>query len=364
MSTMDEHRIVERALAEIKGMGLRLKVMHVCGTHQDTLVRHGLQPLFESAGVTIVQGPGCPVCVTTPKEIEEARALALNGMRVLAFGDMMNVPGPSGSLYSAREEGADVRIVYSVSDALRSAREEPGVGHVFMGVGFETTAPSTAVALLSDPPENFSVLSCHRYVPPALRAILEMGEVKLDGLIEPGHVSTIIGLKPYIPISEQWKVPQVVAGFEPLDLVLGVLMLARQVAEARAEVENEYSRVVRFEGNPKALHALSTVFQPQDIEWRGFPSIPVSGMRLKPGFETHDARKLYEEILSPLEDAEFEEPEGCRCGEVLRGLIESEECPLFGTACAPEHPIGPCMVSAEGSCNILYRLKAHEKSVK
>jgi hydrogenase expression/formation protein HypD len=347
--------MVHPLLAEVKALGRRLRFMHVCGTHQDTLVKSGLQPLLDEAGVKIVQGPGCPVCVTTPAEIEGARALALSGTVVVAFGDMMNVPGPSGSLLSARGDGADVRIVYSVTDAVEMARSEPSKEFVFLGVGFETTAPSTAVMLASAPTDNFSVLSCHRLVPPALHAILRMGEVRLDGLIEPGHVSAIIGTKPYVQISQGWRIPQVVAGFEPEDMLRGVAMLARQVAEGRAVVENEYSRVVRPEGNPKALKVMADVFEPRDAKWRGFPAIPGSALAIRPRFAEWDASRRYEDVLAPVLAMDYGEIEGCICGEVLRGVRESQECPLFGDGCTPESPVGPCMVSAEGSCNITYK---------
>jgi hydrogenase expression/formation protein HypD len=335
--------------------GRELRFMHVCGTHQDTLVRHGLGPLLKDAGVRIIQGPGCPVCVTTGAEIEMARALARSGKVVAAFGDMMNVPGPSGSLFSARAEGADVRIVYSVTDALEMASAEPAREFVYLGVGFETTAPSTAFALANGPPSNFSVLSVHRLVPPALEAILGAGELKLDGLIEPGHVSAIIGSKPYVPISERWHIPQVIAGFEPEDLLTAVAMLARQIDDGRAEVENQYSRVVRAEGNQKAVRLMGETMEPRDTKWRGFPAIPGSGIGVRGKYAEWDAGRRYEDILAPYMDREYPEPEGCLCGEVLRGLVESNECPQFGKGCTPESPVGPCMVSAEGSCNISYR---------
>ncbi len=347
--------MTHQLLKDVPKLGRELRFMHVCGTHQDTLVKHGLEPLMREVGVRIIQGPGCPVCVTTGAEIEMARALAKSGKVVAAFGDMMNVPGPSGSLFSARAEGADVRIVYSVTDALAMARAEPAKDLVFLGVGFETTAPSSSFALASDPPSNFSILSFHRLVPPALAAILSAGELKLDGLIEPGHVSAIIGTKPYEPLSSRWKVPQVVAGFEPEDLLTAVAMLARQVSEGRAEVENEYSRVVKPDGNPKALKLMAETFEPRDTKWRGFPSIPGSGMGIRNRYEAWDAARKYEDLLAPYANKEYPEPPGCLCGEVLRGLVESRECPQFGKGCTPETPVGPCMVSAEGSCNIEYR---------
>lgn len=345
-----------KVMEKLGQMGLDLTLMHVCGTHQDTLMRFGLDTEFERVGVDIRQGPGCPVCVTPPKEVEEVLALAKAGVTIAAFGDVMKVPGEKGSLNDARAEGADVRVVFGVDDAVALARKlRKDV--VFMGIGFETTAPTTASALLSDPPNNFSVISCHRTVPPALAAIASMGEVRLQGMIQPGHVSTIIGTKPYEFLSKKYRIPQVVAGFEPLDLMMGVYMLARQVEEGRAEVENEYSRVVHREGNPSAVKAMDDVFEPSDVLWRGFPVIPGSGLALRPRFEAHDARKRFEDLLRPVEEKEYGEVEGCRCGEMLRGILTSEECPLFATACTPATPMGPCMVSREGSCHIAHRYR-------
>ena len=267
---------------------------------------------------------------------------------------MLRVPGMNGSLATMKTEGNDIQVVYSITDAVRFANTTKKE-IVFMGIGFETTTPSTASVLLKDPPENFSILCCHRTVPNALKAIIEMGELKLQGLIEPGHVSTIIGTEPYNFLSEHYKIPQVIAGFEPLDLLMGVYMLAKQVKDGRAEVENEYSRVVFKSGNAKANEMIQQVFEPVDIPWRGFPVIPGSGLALKSEFEQFDARKKYQDIISEVSELEYHEPPGCRCGEVLRGLIESTECPLFGTGCTPDNPIGPCMVSAEGSCNIMFK---------
>ncbi|MHC1586375.1 MAG: hydrogenase formation protein HypD, partial [Candidatus Hecatellaceae archaeon] len=260
-----DRAVAEKILAKIRELNLgKLRIMHVCGTHQDTLVRFGLDSLLREVNVEIRQGPGCPVCVTTDREYVEAATLARKGLTLATFGDASRVPcGGGPSLLELRAEGCDVRVVYSVEDALKLA--EKGLETVFFAVGFETTAPSTAAVLLSKPPENFSILTCHRYIPPAVEAILQMGEVRLHGLIEPGHVSTIIGVKPYLEISKRFKIPQVVAGFEPLDLLMAVYMIGRQIAEGRAEVENEYRRTVRFEGNPKALEALAEVFKPQNV---------------------------------------------------------------------------------------------------
>lgn len=341
-------------LDKLRAMALDLTLMHVCGTHQDTLVRFGLDSEFKRVGIDIRQGPGCPVCVTTPREIEEVLALARAGITVAVFGDVMKVPGATGSLNEVKAEGADVRVVFGVDDAVSLARRvQKDV--VFMGIGFETTAPTTASALLSSPPPNFSVLSCHRTVPPALAAIAGMGEIRLDGMIQPGHVSTIIGTKPYEFLSKKHGMPQVVAGFEPIDLLMGVYMLAVQVKEGRAEVENEYTRAVHADGNPMALKAMDAAFEPSDVQWRGFPVIPRSGLAIRKKFEAHDAGKRYEDLLAPVRGQEYKEAKGCRCGEMLRGIVVSEDCPLFAKKCTPNTPIGPCMVSREGSCYIAHR---------
>jgi hydrogenase expression/formation protein HypD len=350
-----DEKIAKEILAKIKSYGLKLRIMHVCGTHQDTLVKYGIEGLLLDAGIEIRQGPGCPVCVTPQREIEEAVHLSRTGKTVAVYGDMSRVPGLEGSLEDQRAKGADIRIVYGIDDAVKLAREKTGKEIVFMGVGFETTTPSTAVAVAANPPGNFSVLSCHRLVPPALKALVEMGEVKLHGLIEPGHVSTIIGSKPYEFLSDKYKIPQVIAGFEPLDLLMGVFMIARQVKNGEAKVENEYSRVVKPEGNPKAIEMMHKVFEPFDVEWRGFPQIPGSGLAFRKQYEDMDARKRFEDDLKEIREMEFPEPAGCRCSEVLRGLITSDECPLFGKKCTPRNPVGPCMVSVEGSCNILFK---------
>lgn len=354
MFRLRDHELSRRIIEKLERMDLELTLMHVCGTHQDTLVRFGLDSEFRRVGIDIRQGPGCPVCVTPPAEIEEVLALASAGVTVAAFGDLMKVPGESGSLNDAKAEGADVRIVLGVDDAVALARRSKKEV-VFAGIGFETTAPTTASALLSDLPDNFSVLSLHRTVPPALEAIATMGEIALDGMIQPGHVSTIIGTRPYEFLSSRYRIPQVVAGFEPLDLMMGVLMLARQVQEGRAEVENEYSRVVREEGNRAALRAMNEAFEASDVVWRGFPVIPGSGLAIRQKLQEHDARRRYEDLLRPVHEREYAEPEGCRCGEMLRGVATSQECPLFGEVCTPDRPVGPCMVSREGSCYISYR---------
>ncbi len=355
MFSLRDKKIANEIVSKIKKMDVNLKFMHVCGTHQDTLVKNGLDVLFRECSIDIGQGPGCPVCVTTPREIEEMLLLARKGKVVTTFGDMIQVPGEKYSLQSMRTEGYDVQMVYGIEDAVNLAENRKDKDVVFMAVGFETTAPTTASVLIKDLPSNFSILSCHRIIPPALKAILDMGELKIDGFIEPGHVSTIIGLKPYEFISKDYDVPQVIAGFEPLDLLMAVWMLVHQIQRGEAAVENEYVRAVKEDGNIKAQMAINEVFELVDVKWRGFPVIPKSGLKLRDKFEDYDARKRYEDKLQDLSGKEFNEPAGCRCGEVLRGLISSQECPLFGNKCTPSTPVGPCMVSIEGSCSIEYR---------
>ena len=357
MFRLRDKEMSRQIMAKLEQMNLKLTLMHVCGTHQDTLIRFGLDSEFKRVGIDIRQGPGCPVCVTPPEEIEEILALARAGITVAVFGDVMKVPGEKGCLNDAKAEGADVRIVFGIDDAVALARNSRK-DVVFMGIGFETTAPTTASALLSGPPQNFSVLSCHRTVPPALDAIANMGEIRLDGMIQPGHVSTIIGTEPYGFLSKKYHLPQVVAGFEPLDLMMGVFMIAKQVKEKRAEIENEYSRVVHPDGNPAALRIMGEAFVETDVLWRGFPVIRRSGLRIRNRLEQHDARKRYEDLLAPVHARRFSEAKGCRCGEILRGILTSEECPLFAKECTPSTPIGPCMVSKEGSCYISYRYRS------
>jgi len=353
--SLNDKKLADDIISKIKKSKVKLKFMHVCGTHQDTLVKNGLDVLLKKCGIEIGQGPGCPVCVTTPKEIEEMLLLGRKGKIVASFGDMINVPGEINSLHSIRTEGCDVRTVYGIEDAVEIAKNNKDKEVVFMAVGFETTAPTTASVLLKNPPNNFSILSCHRTIPEALKTIIEMGEIKIDGLIQPGHVSTIIGTEPYEFLSKDYHVPQVVAGFEPIDLLMGVFILVEQIKNNEALVKNEYTRAVRKEGNIKAQKVINNVFKREDKKWRGFPVIPNSGLALKSEFEDYDAHKKYENELKDILNREFLEPQGCRCGELLRGLASPQQCLLFGQACTPETPVGPCMVSIEGSCNIEYR---------
>lgn len=357
MFRLRDREMAEMILARIAMMNLQLTLMHVCGTHQDTFVRFGLLDRLTQVGIEVRQGPGCPVCVTLPQEVDEVLALAKAGKVITVFGDAVKVPGTKSSLQRVKGEGADVRIVYGIDDALGIASKEKDKEVVFFAIGFETTAPTTAAALLGRPPENFSVLSTHRVVPPALEAIAEMGEIRLHGLIQPGHVSTIIGTGPYKILAQKYRIPQVVAGFEPIDVLMGIYMLAKQNLEGRAQVENEYSRVVKDEGNPKALKMMDQVFMKTDVAWRGFPVIPGSRLDLRPEFDGWNARKRYQSIIGDVDYTKYREAPGCRCGELLRGIATPEECMLFGKKCTPDNPIGPCMVSREGSCNISYKYR-------
>ncbi len=355
MFSLKDKTLSKKIIQQIQKQHGQFTFMHVCGTHQDSLMKHGLDSLLKDAGITIIQGPGCPVCVTTPREIEEMIYLAKEGHIIASYGDMIHVPGQTHSLEYYRTEGYDIRTIYSIEDAVKIAKEKPQKEVIFMAVGFETTAPSTAAVLKNNPPKNFSILCCHRLIPPALKAIVEMGEIKIDGFIEPGHVATIIGVKPFTFLSEKYHIPQVITGFEPIDLLMACWMLVKQIKSDDQKIQNEYTRAVTNEGNKQAQNALQTVFFIEDKEWRGFSTIPASGYQLKPAYEKHDARKKFGEDLKNLDEKTFAEPEGCRCGELLRGLITPKDCPLFGTKCTPNHPVGPCMVSDEGSCHITFK---------
>ncbi len=356
MFELRDREMAARIISKIKEMNQEIKIMHVCGTHQDTLVKHGLVDMLAEAGVEVRQGPGCPVCVTTPQEIEETLALARAGKTIAIFGDMLKVPSESGSLLKAKGEGADVRIVYSINEAVELA-EKIDNDVVFIAVGFETTAPATASILLNKPPKNFSVLCCHRTIPETLKILVTSGKVGIQGLLEPGHVSVITGSNIYEFLSRDYKIPQAIAGFEPLDVLMGVFLLARQIKNGEAKVENAYTRAVSPEGNLKAQAAMAKVFDACDVKWRGFPVLPGTGLRLKKEFAKWDARLKFRDILAPVYTREYGEPPGCNCGDVLRGEMEPKDCPLFGKVCNPSNPVGPCMVSFEGGCAIEYKYR-------
>ena len=334
-----------------------VKIMHVCGSHEHTIMQHGIRTLIPKE-VEIVAGPGCPVCCVPSREVDECLFLAREGVTIATFGDMLRVPGTSGSLADAKADGADVRIVYGVNNAVEMAQKTDNEV-VFMAAGFETTAPTTAAELVNGPPENFSILSSHRLIPPALKFLIESGEVNLNALIEPGHVSTIIGTKPYESFSEKYGIPQVVAGFNPFDVLIAIYMVLKQFETGKAEVQNEYKRAVREEGNVKAQKLLEEVFYIKTREWRGFPDIPNSVYEVKKEFDEFNAREKF--------DIEIGESKplvtGCICGPILRGVARPEECKLFKTECNPMNPVGACMVSKEGTCNIAFRYGSFDPSM-
>jgi hydrogenase expression/formation protein HypD len=327
------------------------------------IAKSGIRSLLP-ANIRLLSGPGCPVCVTANKDIDTIIALTRTpNVTVATFGDMLRVPGSSTSLAERRAEGASVEVVYSPLDALKIANEQPGRQIVFAGVGFETTAPIIAATVLRAQAagiDNFSVFATFKLVPPAIMALLEDPELALDGLILPGHVSTVLGLDAYRFVAEDYQMPAVVTGFEPVDILAGILMLLRQIqAKANSEtieIGNAYARSVQTLGNQDAQNSLNRVFTPVDAEWRGLGLIPQSGLSLWPEFARFDAANRFELDIEQLLEPTVE-PKGCRCGDVLRGVIAPPECPLFGRACTPAKPLGPCMVSSEGSCAAYYRYK-------
>jgi len=325
-----------------------VNLMEVCGTHTVAIFRHGIRQLLPPP-LSMLSGPGCPVCVTTNADIDKAIALAEQpGVTLATFGDMMKVPGSYQSLQQVKADGSDVRVVYSPRDAVCMARDNPQRPVIFFAVGFETTVPTIAASLLEAEAlglKNFYLISVHKLIPPAMLALLQAGEVRIDGFICPGHVSVVIGSQPYQFIPQQYGVPCVITGFEPLDVLQGIEMLLRQIAESRAEVEIQYRRGVRPEGNPLARELVSRVFETSDADWRGLGCIPASGLKLRPEYRRFDAEEAF--AINP---PPTKEHKGCLCGDILRGVKTPPECPLFAEACTPESPVGPCMVSSEGTC--------------
>lgn len=324
------------------------RIMEVCGTHTVAVFRHGIRSMLPE-GVKLMSGPGCPVCVTAQDEIDLfIRAAELKGVTLATFGDLIRVPGTGSSLGEKKAGGADVRVVLSPLDAVKMAAENPKRQVVFAGIGFETTAPGTAAAIMAAHArglQNFSVICAHKLVPPALTALLSGGKLEIDGLLCPGHVSVIIGARAYEPIARDFKLPCVVAGFEPVDILLGLYKLFRQIKEKRMDAENSYGRAVSWGGNEKARSIMYEVFKPVDAAWRGLGAIPGSGLAIKHEFAGFDALKRLN--LSPLSAPE---PPGCLCGQVLTARITPPRCPLYLKTCTPENPVGPCMVSSEGAC--------------
>lgn len=328
-------------------------LMEVCGTHTVAIARNGIRSLMPE-GCRLASGPGCPVCVTSNHDIDAVIALARVPEVILTtFGDMTRVPGSTSSLLKEQAAGRDVRIVYSPLDALNIAKENPERQVVFVGVGFETTTPLIAIAIKRARAmglENFSVFAAHKNMPNAMDVLMRDPNLKVDALILPGHVSTIIGMEPWRFLAEKYGIPGVITGFEPLDVLEGIAMIMRQLHEGRAEIENAYTRGVMPQGNPVALAAIDEVFETCTATWRGLGPIEGSGYRIRDEFAQFDALRRFEPAIEPTQ-----EPKGCRCGDVLRGIMAPDECPLFRKVCTPENPVGPCMVSSEGSCAAYFR---------
>ena len=328
-------------------------LMEVCGTHTVAIARNGIRDLMPD-GLRLASGPGCPVCVTCNRDIDTVIALArIPNVTITTFGDMTRVPGSTSSLLAEQAAGRSVEIVYSPLDALAFAKAHPEREVVFVGVGFETTTPLVAMAIKRAKAmglSNFTVFAAHKNMPGALELLVGDPTLELDALILPGHVSTIIGAEPYRFLAEKYGIPGVITGFEPVDVLQGIAMLVRQLHEGRAEIEIAYARGVMPEGNPVALAAIDEVFETCTATWRGLGDILGSGYRIRDEFANFDAVRRFEPDVEPTRD-----PKGCRCGDVLRARIAPNECPLFRTVCTPENPVGPCMVSSEGSCAAYYR---------
>ena len=359
MKFMDEYRDAEAAhtlAREIARMTTKAwSIMEVCGGQTHAIVKFGLDELLP-AHITLIHGPGCPVCVTSLELIDKALEIASRpGVVFCSFGDMLRVPGSTTDLLSVKANGGDVRIVYSPLDAVRLAEQNPAKEIVFFGVGFETTAPATAMAVYQAAGKglkNFSLLVSHVLVPPAIEAVLSSPHCRVQAFLAAGHVCAVMGYEEYVPIAAKYRVPIVVTGFEPLDILQGVSMCVRQLESGRAEVENQYSRAVRREGNAPAQQLIREVFRVVPRKWRGIGEIPQSGLGLSSRYEAFDAEQKF-----GVAGHHVEEPSECLSGLVLQGQIKPHECPAFGTRCTPDHPLGATMVSSEGACAAYYRYR-------
>ena len=357
MKYIDEYRDGEKArpiIEEIRRLADQpVRFMEVCGTHTVAIARYGLRKVLPPT-IELISGPGCPVCVTSQSDVDFMISLSrVPGAIIATFGDMVRVPGSDSSLDRERAQGRDIRVLYSPLDGMKIAAAEPQKKLIFLGVGFETTAPTIAATVLEARRQglkNFFVFSAHKTVPRALKALLELGEVKLNGFLLPGHVSAIIGSRPYEFLAQDYSLPCVISGFEPLDILQSVLMLVRQVKNRSPRVEIQYRRGMDEEGNRKAQEVMARAFQPSDVEWRGIGCIPGTGLAFREELAEFDAARIFD-----LPRIQSRENPGCRCGEVLRGVIRPRECRLFAEVCAPENPVGPCMVSFEGSCAAAYK---------
>ena len=352
-----ERKRAEALLEKIRSSSRRgVTIMEICGTHTHSISRYGIRDSLPPT-IRLVSGPGCPVCVTSASDIN--RVIEFSRSRddviIATFGDMMRVPGSSSNLMEERAGGADIRVVYSPLNVIETARENPEKEVVFYAVGFETTVPTVAATILKAREEgirNLSVLSLHKLTPPAMKALMDSGEIAIDGFVCPGHVTAVIGAGAYSFLSTVYRAPCVVAGFEPVDVLLGMYMLVAQLEEGRHDIEIEYKRVVTWEGNSRAKEIMEEVFHPADALWRGIGMIPASGLKINPAYSDLDAEARFQ-----IKAGEDGEPKGCECGSVLKGIKTPPECPLFGRTCAPDTPVGPCMVSSEGTCAAFYRYR-------
>jgi hydrogenase expression/formation protein HypD len=356
MKYVNEYRnpeLAKKLLARIHQRSRKpARLMEFCGGHTMAIFKHGLRQLLPPH-IEMLSGPGCPVCVTATADLDKTIALGkLPGVIIASFGDMVRVPGSRSSLQKAKAEGAEVRIVYSAQDTLAIARDNPSKSVVFIGIGFETTAPTIAASILQAEREklkNYYVLSLHKLCPPIMKAILDLGEVRLDGIICPGHVSAVIGSRPYRFLADDYHIACAVSGFEPVDILLAVDSLVAQIESGEPKVEIAYKRGVRPEGNTTALRLMDTVFETGAADWRGIGVVPASGLQIRKKFVKYDAAENFN-----IKTASAREPRGCICGAILRGVSTPEDCKLFRVSCTPERPVGPCMVSAEGSCAAYY----------
>ena len=366
MKYLDEYRdgrVARKLVDEIHRVQTRpWVIMEVCGGQTHSIVKHGIDHLLPE-GVELVHGPGCPVCVTPLEMIDKAHAIARRqGVIFCSFGDMLRVPGSDGDLFTIKSEGGDVRVVYSPLDCLKIARGNPDKQVVFFAIGFETTAPANAMLVSRAKVEgikNVSILVSHVLVPPAMAAILQSPQNRVQGFLGPGHVCAIMGYREYEPMSARFKVPIVITGFEPLDILQGTLMTIRQLEEGRAELENEYSRILGREGNLAAQKLVASVFEIADRKWRGIGVIPKSGYKLRWEYREYDAEKLFD-----VKEIDTREPDICISGQILRGIRKPHDCPAFGTLCTPQRPLGATMVSAEGACAAYYAYGRHLKAEK
>jgi len=345
--------LVAAIAAEVKGYPGVMTLMEVCGTHTMSIYQHGICSLLP-ASIRLISGPGCPVCVTPIGYVDRAVAYARQPDTIIAtFGDMVRVPGSSSSLLREQADGAQVKVVYSPLDAVALAEKHPEKTVIFLGVGFETTTPTVAGSIVAAKQRglrNYFVFGAHKTIPTPMAVLTSDPELKVDGYLCPAHVSAVIGANAYRPLAEQHHVPCVVTGFEPLDMLRGIQLLARQVVAGEARVETEYSRIVKPEGNQKAQALLAEVFEPCDTPWRGIGVIPDSGLKIREAYAAFDAERQL-----PVAVEEPQEHQGCRCGEILKGKLTPKDCPLFRRACTPENPVGACMVSSEGTCAAEYK---------